>query len=45
MSARHKSNANFGNLLYDLADKRAAKNLLYDLCLTLELGQKDFLTK
>ena len=33
------------NVLQREADKRAAKNLLYDSCLTLKLGQKDFLTK
>ena len=44
-SARHKTNANYGNLVYDKADKRVVKNLLYDSCLTHELGQKDFLTE
>ena len=33
-----KSNANYGNLVYDEAEKRVAKNLLCDSCLTLELG-------
>ena len=40
-SARHKSNANFGNLVYDYADKRAAKNLLCDSC-DPRVGSKRF---
>ena len=37
-SARHKTNANYGNLVYDEVDKRVTNNLLCDSCLTLELG-------
>ena len=46
-SARHKSNANYENLVYDYADKRVANNLLCDSCLTLEflLRYKIFLTQ
>ena len=44
--ARHKSNANYGNLVFDISsEKSAAMNLFYDSCLTIELGLKDFLTK
>ena len=40
MSARHKTNANYENLVYDYdyAEKRVTKNLSCDSCLTLELG-------
>ena len=38
MTARHKTNANYGNLVYDEVEKRVATNLLCDSCLTLELG-------
>ena len=37
-SARHKTNANYENLVYDKVEKRVAKILLFDSCLTLELG-------
>ena len=37
-TARQKSNANYENLVYGKAEKIVAKNLLYDSCLTLELG-------
>ena len=40
--ARHKTNANYGNLMSDELEKRVAKNLFYDSCLTLELGEKIF---
>ena len=38
ISARRKTNANYGNLASDTVDKRVAKNLFYDSGLTIELG-------
>ena len=37
-TARHKTNANYENLVFDKVEKRMTKNLLCDSCLTLELG-------
>ena len=37
-TASHKTNDNYGNLMYDKVEKRVTKNLLCDSCLTLELG-------
>ena len=42
-SARHKTNVNYGNLMSDKEEKRAAKNLLCDLCLSSSWDKKDLL--
>ena len=36
-STRHKTNANYENLVCDKVEKRVTKNLLCDSCLTIEL--------
>ena len=37
-TARHKTNANYENLVSDKVEKRVTKNLFYDWYLTFELG-------
>ena len=37
-TARHKTNANYENLVSNKVEKRMAKNLFYDSWLTIELG-------
>ena len=34
-AARHKTNANYENLVSDEVEKRGAKNLFYDSCLSI----------
>ena len=34
-AARHKTNANYGNLVFDKVEKRVAKNLFYDIVFEL----------
>ena len=37
-SARHKSNANYGNLVYDYAEKRVAKEFVMRLVFDPRVG-------
>ena len=37
-AARHKTNANYENLLSDKVEKKMTNNLFHDTCLTIELG-------
>ena len=41
-SARHKTNANYGNLVFDTVEKRLAKNLICDSCWSSSWVKKVF---
>ena len=44
--ARRKTNANYGNLVFDKVEKRVAKNLFYDSCFTISSwAKKDLLLR
>ena len=43
LSERHKTNANYENLVSDMVGKRVTKNLLCDLCWSSSWAKKDLL--